>query len=155
MVSYSYTKTISSRIFNQKRVVEELDFDVGTEDMCCDCSTCAYCYEPAGHVVTGDLTIIRNAKLRALVAKGPCYREQNSINWRINKELIKKSVSAYKQKWSKKEGVDLRVLNEWECKVNECLDRRIHLLRAKHINRRKRHVLKSKKVFRLFTCIST
>ena len=42
------------------------------------CSTCAYCYEPAGHVVTGDLTIIRNAKLRALVAKGSSYREQNS-----------------------------------------------------------------------------
>ena len=33
LVSYSYTKTISSRIFNQKSVVEELDFDVGTEDV--------------------------------------------------------------------------------------------------------------------------
>ena len=101
----------------------------------------AYCYEPAGHVVTGDLTIIRNAKLRALVAKGPSYREQN---WRLDKELIKKSVSAYKLKWSKKEEVDLHVLNEWECKVNECVDRRINLLRAKHINRRKQHVLKSR-----------
>ena len=30
--------------------------------MCCDCSTSSYCYEPAGHVVTGDLTIIRDAK---------------------------------------------------------------------------------------------
>jgi hypothetical protein len=30
-----------------------------------------YCYEPAGHVVTGDLTIIRDAKLRSLVMKGP------------------------------------------------------------------------------------
>ena len=33
IVSYSYTKTISSWIFNQKSVVEELDFDVGTEDI--------------------------------------------------------------------------------------------------------------------------
>ena len=63
MVSFSYTNTISGRIFNQKSVIKNLDFDVGTEDMCCDCSMCAYCYEPAGHVVTGDLTIIRNAKL--------------------------------------------------------------------------------------------
>ena len=54
MVSYSYTKTISSRIFNQKSVVE---------DMCCDCSTCAYCYEPAGHVVTGDVTISKRTFL--------------------------------------------------------------------------------------------
>ena len=74
-----------------------------------DCSMCAYCYE---HVVTGDRTMIRNAKLRALVAKGPSHREQNA----------RKSISAYKHK---REGVDLRVLNEWECKVNECADKRI------------------------------
>ena len=77
-VSYSYTKTIASRVFNQKKVVEKLDFDSGTEDMQCDCSTCKYCYEPAGHVVTGDLSIIRDATLRVLVEKGPSFREQNS-----------------------------------------------------------------------------
>ena len=37
-VSYSYTKTIASGVFNQKKVVEELDFDSGTEDMQYDCS---------------------------------------------------------------------------------------------------------------------
>ena len=42
---------------------------------------------------------------------------------------MKKSISAYKHKWSKREGVDLRVLNEWECKVNECVDKRDQLLR--------------------------
>ena len=73
MVSYSYTKTISSRIFNQKSVVEELDFDVGTEDMCCDCSTCAYCYEPAGHVVTGDVTVSKRT-----------FLEREKF-WRLNK----------------------------------------------------------------------
>ena len=86
------------------------------------------------HVVTGDLTIIRNAKLRALVAKGP--------SWKLNQDIIKKSIPAYKHKWSKREGVDLRVLNEWECKVNECVDK---LLRKKRINRRKWHVLKSRR----------
>ena len=145
MVSYSYTKTISGQIFNQKRVVEELDFDIGTEDMHCNCSTCDYCYEPAGHVVTGDLNIIRDAKLRTLIAKGPPYREQNSINWRVNEEICRQAVSAYKSKWSKREAVDLQVLNEWELKVNECIARRIQLLRRKHINRRKRHVLKSRR----------
>ena len=71
MVSYSYTRTISGKIFNQRSVVEEPDVNRGTEGMCCDCSTSTYCYEPAGHVVTGDLTIIRDAKLRSLVRKGP------------------------------------------------------------------------------------
>ena len=63
--------TISGIIFNQRTVVEELDVDRGTEGMSCDCSSSSYCYVPAGHVVTGDLTIIRDAKLRSLVRKGP------------------------------------------------------------------------------------
>ena len=57
-----------------------------------------YTVPTTGHVVTGDLTIIRNAKVRALVAKGPSYREQNSINWKLNRDIIKKSISAYKHK---------------------------------------------------------
>ena len=35
--------------------------------MSCNCSDSRYCYEPVGHVVTGDMTII--AKLRSLVEK--------------------------------------------------------------------------------------
>ena len=35
MISYSYTKNISSMIFNQKRVIEDLDFNVGTEGLQC------------------------------------------------------------------------------------------------------------------------
>ena len=137
--------TISGRIFNQKKVVQELDFNVGTEDMHCDCSTCRYCYEPAGHVVTGDLNIIRDAKLRELIRKGPSYREQNSIDWRVNEDILTKAVSEYKCKWASKEKIDVRVLNEWEQTVVECIRRRIGLLRAKHINRRKQHVLRSRK----------
>ena len=122
--------------------MEELDFEVGTEDMQCDCSTCKYCYEPAGHVVTGDLNTIRDAKLRSLIMKGLSYRKQNAINWRVNKEIRRETVASYKHKWSRNEKVDLRVLNEWEHKVNECIEQRIRLLRRKHINRRRQHVLR-------------
>ena len=45
--------------------MEGLDFDVGTGDMCCDCSRSEFCYEPVRHIVTEDLTIIRDTKLRA------------------------------------------------------------------------------------------
>ena len=51
-------------------------------------------------------------------------------------------MAEYKCKWSKKEGVDIR---EWKHKVNEGIRRRIRLLCRKHINRRKQHVLKSRK----------
>lgn len=64
-VSFKYTKTIAGRIFNQKKVVEDLDVNVGSSNICCDCHTSKYCYDPVGHVVTGDLNVIRDAKLRA------------------------------------------------------------------------------------------
>ena len=78
-------------------MAEELDFDLGTEDMHCECSTCKCCYEPAGCVATIDLSIIRDAKLRILVVKGPSYREQNCINWKMN-EICEQAVAAYNHK---------------------------------------------------------
>ena len=116
--------------------------------MCCNCSKSKYCYEPAGHVITGDLRIIRDAKLRSIIEKGPSFREQNYIDWNINKNLYKEAVAKYKRKWSWKERVDNRALNEWECKVNECIEKRIRSLKSRHINRRKKHVLKSEKHLR-------
>ena len=62
IVSFKYTKTIAGKIFNQKKVVEDLDVDIGTRDMCCECSTSKYCYGPAGHVITGDLSITKASK---------------------------------------------------------------------------------------------
>ena len=90
IVSFKYTKTIAGKIFNQKKVVEELDVDVGTRNMCCDCSTSKYCYAPVGHVVTGDLGIVKDAKLRSLIEEGPSYREQNCINWRITETFARR-----------------------------------------------------------------
>ena len=145
IVSFKYTKTIAGRILNQKKVVEELDVNVGTSNMSCDCHTSKYCYSSAGHVVTGDLNIIRDAKLRALIQKGPSYREQNYVDWKVTERLCREAVAKYKRKWSRRERVDIRVLNEWECKVNECVRKRIALLRKKHINRRRVHILKSKR----------
>ena len=92
--------------------------------------------------------MIRDAKLRALIEKGPSYREQNYVDWRTTEKLCREAVSKYKHKWSRKEKIDVRVLNEWECKVNECVKKRIASLRKKHINRRKGHVLRNKRHLR-------
>ena len=98
---------------------------------------------PAEKSCTALTSLRRDAKLRTLVEKGPSFRERNS--WKINEDICRRAVAEYKCKWSKKEGVDIRVLNEWEHKVNEGIRRRIQLLREKHINRRKQYVLKSRK----------
>ena len=54
-------------------------------------------------------------------------------------------MTKYKVKWSRRLGIDRRVLNEWEKKVHEAIDRRVQLLRSKHVNKRRKHVLQIKK----------
>ena len=89
MVSFTYTKTISGT------AVRGLDFNVGTEQMTCNCDSSRYTYAPAGHVVTGDLSIIADYILRKLITKGPSYREQNNINWNLNMKLCREAVMKY------------------------------------------------------------
>ena len=62
--------------------------------------------------------------------------------------MYKEAVAKYKPKCSRKEKFDIRALNEWECKVNECIEKRIRSLKSRHINRRKKHILKSEKHLR-------
>ena len=54
----------------------------------CACKQSNFLYQPLGHVITGDLRVIKNKKLRNLIAKGPNYREQNNIDWDLCHKLM-------------------------------------------------------------------
>ena len=146
IVSYSYTKPIYNTIFNFKSVVKCIDFDVGTADMECNCNpSSSYYYMPVGHVMTGDLGIVKDVELRHLLSKGPSFREQNNINWVLNRRICKDAIKKYKGKWSKKANVDKHVLDEWEQTVYTYIDKRIEYLKRKCIHKRKKQVLKKDK----------
>ena len=98
-----------------------------------------------GHVITGDLNIIKNDELRQLIKRGPLYRERNNIDWNLNIKLCKEAVIKYKEKWAAKEKVDKRILNEWHYIVNSYIDRKVQYLKINCRNRYKKQVLKSNK----------
>ena len=89
-------------------------------------------------MITGNLGIIENRKLRKLLTKGPSYREQNNINWETNQKILKKAIRDYKRQCAKKEKVDSRVLDEWQCKILETVQARIDKLKTKNKNPRKK-----------------
>ena len=70
-----------------------------------------FSYEPHGHVITGDLRVIENAKLRKIVAKGPKYREPNRVNWKATETMLFESIDLYAKHSSKREHVDLKYLS--------------------------------------------
>ena len=142
--SYTYTRTIARKIFNNRKVVNELNMDCGTAGMVCSCNSSRYKYESCGNVVTGDLSIIKDVKLRNLISKGPAYREQNSIDWRMNLKNCKAAVSRYAKKWAKEANVDRHVLRDWKEMVYKFIDKKVGSLKQRKINKRKKHVLKSR-----------
>ena len=111
-VSYKYTKTTGPSVFNFKKVTESIILS-SNDCTTCNCSSSAYLYQPLGHVVTGDLSIITNRKLRHLIKKDPNFREQNNINWDLCLKLCMEGVHNYRDTWASREVVDPCTLNEW------------------------------------------
>ena len=75
---YTLTKTIRSKIFNHKEFLKTLDTkDIldNTNNLPCNCTTSPFTDPNHGHIVTGDISITQNKKLRKLLCKGPKYSE--------------------------------------------------------------------------------
>ena len=89
-----------------------------------------FCYEPHGHVTTGDLRVTENARLRELVGKGPKYREPNRVNWKATETMFLGSIDLYAKSWSKREQVDLKYLSEWKDHLKELVTDRISNLKG-------------------------
>ena len=51
-------------------------------------------------IVTGDLRIIKNKKLRSLLLKGPGFRERQSVNWKRFITEFKASLDECVKKWA-------------------------------------------------------
>ena len=73
-MSYEYTSTVASKLFNFAPALSNLNVSgYFSNPQTCHCKESKFCYEPHGYVITGDLRVIENAKLRELVGKGPKY----------------------------------------------------------------------------------
>ena len=98
-VLFLRSPTIGSKIFNYKDVVEDLEtLEWNDDEHKCDCSNSEFCDPSHGHIVTGNLNIITNDKLRSLLTKGPTYREANKIDWKKAFHCIKRGVCEVQQK---------------------------------------------------------
>ena len=84
-VTYQLVKTIRSTILNCKDAVnfiyadEAECFFLNTDQ--CDCADSSSCDPHHKHIITGDLQIIKNGKLRKLLTNGANYKEHLKINF--------------------------------------------------------------------------
>ena len=85
VVTYKLDKPIRNKILNYREIVNTLWVDdedtLGIGMDSCDCENSEFCDPHHGHIITGDLRIIKNNKLRKLRTKGSSYREPHTINF--------------------------------------------------------------------------
>ena len=86
-IYYKYNKPIRSTVFNYNKLVTELDIENSIPDSC-DCKDSKYCYQPACHIVTGDLKIITKSRVWSIICKGPKYRFPVPIDFKSCREEI-------------------------------------------------------------------
>ena len=130
-MSYEYASTVPSKIFNFALALSSLNVsEYLFNSQTCQCKESKFCYEPHGHVITGDLRVIENVRLRELVAKGPKYREPNRINWKAKETMFLESIDLYAKNLSKREQVDLRYLSQWKDHLKELVTDRISNLKG-------------------------
>ena len=94
-----------------------------------NCSDSQFLYAPCEHIVTGDLNIVRNIKLRDLLRKGPKYREPVSYSWHQNFGTFMDACEEYASRWAKTEDVEADTLSEWIKSIADVLKRRIRRLK--------------------------
>ena len=130
IVSYEYTSTVASKLFNFAPTLSNLNVSEYLSDLqACQCKESKFCYEPHGHVITGDLRAIENAKLRELVAKEPKYREPTRVNWKATETMLLESINLFAKNWSKRKQVELKYLSEWKDQSKELVADRISNLK--------------------------
>ena len=130
IISYTYTKINASKIFNFSSTLLHLDYhQFHNNPSPCECNTSSHLYEPSGHVITGDFSIIPNSKLRDLIAEGPKYREPCKVDWDKIYPLLCEAVDQYALQWAKREIVELSVLSSWKEMVKGQTGERISKLK--------------------------
>ena len=154
MVVYSLTESIRSKILNYGEFVDQLDlneFNNNKDSVPCPCSEFErkYINDHHKHVLTGDLSIIKNNDLRKLFNKGPKYREPKEIKFETAKELIKSTLNKFieKIKYDKiKDDKGIIDLTNWKNQILEKVDVKIQQIGKDFKKRNIKSVLKDKKV---------
>ena len=93
-------------------------------------------FSAAGHVITGNLKVISDSRIRSVIAKGPVYRFPMQIDFQKCRDKIASSLNEFSNRWCKREHIEynkrkygkrslcLSTLNVWKLNILKIIDRR-------------------------------
>ena len=100
-----------------------------------------YLYPSAGHVITGSLNVVPDAKVRNIISKGPKYRLPSNIDFSKCRREITASLNDFSNHWCKRKNVEPDALKKWKINTFKIIDtlisfysRNTHLLPPKIVS---------------------
>ena len=84
-------------------------------------------------MITGNLNVIRDARIRNIISKGPKYRFSSSIDFSKCRGEIAASLNDFSNRWCKRENVEPDALQEWKINILKVLILVFHFTLAMHI----------------------
>ena len=140
-VIYQLTDSIRSKLFNYKDFVQTLNVDAFIEDnntLPCDCHNSPFMDSDHNHILTGDLNIISDSKLKALITKGPKYREPLPFSFDKAKSEIILGLDTCIDTWCSKTKFSKSLFQEWKNTIISKIDERVSSFSRKK-NKKKHH----------------
>ena len=124
LICYKYNKPIRNTGFNFNKLVSDLDIHANSPESW-DCKDSNFIYPAAGHIMTGNLKIISDSRIRYIVSKGPKYRFPSRIDLKKCREEIASALNDFGNRWCKREYVEPNALKEWKVSILKIVDQRI------------------------------
>ena len=76
-------------------------------------------------MITGNLNVIPDARVRNIISKGPKYRFASNIDFPKCPREIAASLNDFSNHWCKRESVEPDTLKEWKINIFKIIDTRI------------------------------
>lgn len=140
-----------SKIFNFNKFVAYLNVDSFLQDQSilpCECANSAFTNKHHGHVISGDLRLVKNNRLRKLFTKGPKYREAKLTNWNVVQKAMLESVKQCAEAWCEKAKKCISILKPWITVVSQKIKDKISYLKRTTVFQETNEVLKSSECLR-------
>ena len=152
-------KPIRNKIMNYESTVrsihhindDEINFTLCSETNApfpCSCSGSTFCDPHHGHIVTGDLRIIQNPKLRKLLTKGPNYRENKTINYSKCAKEINDSLDLCVSNLASKYKMQISSFDNWLTLIKRKVADKVRQLKSTVVPQQTKPVLQDENVIR-------
>lgn len=140
MVVFSLEDPIRSTILNYTKFVSSLDLSAASANLnsipcCCSQFDPKYTDNHHKHILTGDLSIIDNLKLRQLISKGPKYREPAKVDFVVARSFIDDELDQYIEAVAADKKLDKEVFGVWKTAVLDAVDERIRVVKERFVEK--------------------